>query len=160
MLRTSTVLLVAFLGLAGKYAFRPRPKPIRSRTTHPTTTTAGQDFAALTNNHNKTKTGKVPKTKTPHTKPINLKQTTGFTLCTGEYDAYIGGTNVAGTGAFSYPVSTDCTFAPAQLKTVTPGEANGFYAGVCSENPYEGLTLTAYRERRRASSHQHHWQLH
>jgi hypothetical protein len=49
------------------------------------------------------KTGnKIPKTIT-HSK-TNLRKVSGFSLCTMPYEAYVGGPNVAGTGAFSYPV--------------------------------------------------------
>lgn len=53
--------------------------------------------------HNKTKTGnKIP--KGTHQDKTNIRKVPGFSLCTAPYDAYIGGPNVAGTGAFSYPV--------------------------------------------------------
>lgn len=58
-------------------------------------------FEALTANKNKTG-NKHP--KGAHNDKTNLRKVTGFNLCTQEYDAYIGGTGVAGTGAFSYPV--------------------------------------------------------
>lgn len=64
--------------------------------------TADAQFEALTVK-NKTKTGnKLP--KGAHNDKTNLRKVDGFNLCTQSYEAYIGGTGIAGTGAFSYPV--------------------------------------------------------
>lgn len=51
--------------------------------------------------HNKTST-KIPKSTTRD--KTNLRKVSGFALCTKPYEAYVGGPNTAGTGAFSYPV--------------------------------------------------------
>ena len=164
MFRTSVVLVVAFLGLTGKYAPRPAPKtkqctapsatrPSNSRPFHTFRIhTAGQDFSALTKNHNKTSTGKAPKTKTPHSgKGIRSTKVTGFTLCTENYDAYNGGPNIAGTGAFAYPVyAGSCQEAPPPKRgRALEGESSpapiGTFSGTCSGNPWEGYSVTTYR---------------
>jgi hypothetical protein len=57
----------------------------------------------MSQDKDKTKTGnKIP--KGTHQDKRNIRKVSGFDLCTADYDAYIGGPNVAGTGAFSYPV--------------------------------------------------------
>lgn len=69
------------------------------RSTHSIETIAFTDATK-----DQTKTGnKIPKNTTPHDK-TNLRKVSGFSLCTMPYEAYVGGPNVAGTGAFSYPV--------------------------------------------------------
>lgn len=42
--------------------------------------------------------------KGAHQDKTNLRKVSGFSLCTKPYGAYVGGPNVAGTGAFSLPV--------------------------------------------------------
>lgn len=45
----------------------------------------------------------------------------GFNLCTQPYQAFIGGPNVAGTGAFSYPVYPgDCTEVRKSDESIIP----------------------------------------
>lgn len=99
---------------------------------------ADAQFEALTANKNKTG-NKHP--KGAHNDKTNLRKVTGFNLCTQEYDAYIGGTGVAGTGAFSYPVYPgDC----AEVDDMT--EEIGSLSATCSNNPYEGVTFTLTRQ--------------
>ncbi|GAB5030692.1 Hypothetical protein NocV09_00303580 [Nannochloropsis oceanica] len=96
---------------------------------------ADAQFEALTVK-NKTKTGnKLP--KGAHNDKTNLRKVDGFNLCTQSYEAYIGGTGIAGTGAFSYPVYPgDCNEVDSTTEQI------GTLSATCSGNPYEGTTFT------------------
>lgn len=72
-----------------------------SLTAHTFITTDAQFEAMTQKQHNKTG-NKIP--KSAHQDKTNLRKVSGFALCTKPYEGYLGGPNIAGTGAFSYPV--------------------------------------------------------
>ena len=86
-------------------------------------------------------TGAHPNTGKKHTKSATLKKNTGFTLCTGDYPGYLGGPNIDGTGAFSFPV-----FPGACADLAADTEPIGSFSGTCTKNPYEGVSVTLYRQ--------------